>query len=581
MRARMNHAQLHTRIGHMKALFFTLIAFMGMACAPQKPVQVAPAANTTTPNTMGEEPDAASTANSTQAPDTSDAALAPQPASPENQKAAQALLQEGRAIQQQRGEGGVEEAMDKYQAAIQKDAQCAACYWELGWSEQIRSNWQACLNHWDTVRALDPQFPELNTHYPIAQMRRDQKSALDNLPSTGIVEVNEAPRPGPTLTIKAVGDVQMGRAWPEHRQRLPPHNAMDLFDPIKPTLQGSDLMFGNLETVLMDEGDSSKCGPKSTKCFAFRVPTVYAKAVKDAGFNIMSIANNHSGDFGEEGRKTTMQALDDVDIVHSGPVGDIATIERNGLRIGMVAFSTGGGVYRLQEIETAQRLVASLQANHDILIVSFHGGAEGTGATHVPNGPEVFYGESRGSLREFTHAVIDAGADIVIGHGPHVFRGMQLYKGRLIAYALGNFCTWETFSLRGALGITGVLSVELASNGVLLSAELLPAQITKPGRPKPDPAGRVIKAVRRLSKADFGSAFLDKHGKYTRPKDLAGSKTETNDPSAQDTVRASNSSPQAAATQAVSGSGSQTNRDSSSEPQKTLQKRAIAKKPVH
>lgn len=445
----------------------------------------------------------------------------PPAAATEDSQAAQVLLDEGRAIQRQRGEGGVEEAIGKYRAAIAKDGRCAACYWELGWSEQIRSDWQACLDHWDMVRRLDANFPEMETHYPVALMRRDQAKALADLPAASEMAIEEEPRAGPTLSIKAVGDVHMGRGWPDHRQRLPPNDAMDLFTHIKPALAGADLTFGNLETVLMDQGESSKCGPKSTKCFAFRVPTRYAKAVRDAGFDIMSIANNHTGDFGAEGRKTTMAALDAVGIAHSGPIGDLVSIERNGLRIGMVAFSTGGGVYRVQDVETAQRVVASLQQKHDLVIVSFHGGAEGTGATRVPKGPEIFYGESRGHLRKFTHAVIDAGADVVIGHGPHVFRGMELYKNRLIAYSLGNFSTWETFSLRGALGVTGVLSIELASNGVLLGASLAAAKISKPGRPRPDPSGRVIKAVRRLSKADFGSPFLDKDGHYRRPKRLA------------------------------------------------------------
>ena len=97
--------------------------------------------------------------------------------------------------------------------------------------------------------------------------------------------------------------------------------------------------------------------------------------------------------------------------------------------------------------------VAVVAAIHDELLAD-HGGAEGTNATHVPQGVEKFLGENRGDLRKFSRAVIDAGADLVIGHGPHVLRGMEIYKGRLIAYSLGNFSTWETFSLRGPLGIT-------------------------------------------------------------------------------------------------------------------------------
>ena len=99
----------------------------------------------------------------------------------------------------------------------------------------------------------------------------------------------------------------------------------------------------------------------------------------------------------------------------------------------------------------------ALDTTHDIVIVSFHGGAEGSKALHVPYGQETFYGENRGHLREFTHTVIDAGADLVWGHGPHVLRGMEVYKDRLIAYSLGNFATYGRFNTRGQQGL-GVCS---------------------------------------------------------------------------------------------------------------------------
>ena len=112
--------------------------------------------------------------------------------------------------------------------------------------------------------------------------------------------------------------------------------------------------------------------------------------------------------------------------------------------------------------------------------------------------------------------VTRAGADLALGSGPHLWRAMELYQGRLIAYSMGNFSTWETFGLGGANGITGVLNVTLAPNGVATAIDLTPAVIEKPGKPVPDPEGKVIARVRGLSKDDFGKELLDEHGHWSR-----------------------------------------------------------------
>ncbi|MEZ4270354.1 MAG: CapA family protein [Myxococcota bacterium] len=214
-----------------------------------------------------------------------------------------------------------------------------------------------------------------------------------------------------------------------------------------------------------------------------------------------------------------MDALDKVGITHSGPIGDIATWESKGLRIAMIAFSTGGGVYRVQDIDTAQKVVADLARKHDLVIVSFQGGAEGTKAARVPHTTEMFLGEDRGDLRRFTHAVVDAGADLVLGHGPHLLRGMEVYRGRLIAYSLGNFSSWHTFNLSGDLGVSAILGVTLAANGVALNAQLTPLVLKEPGLPTPDPKKQAIKSVRRLSKIDFGSSLFDAQGRWSANPD--------------------------------------------------------------
>ncbi len=99
------------------------------------------------------------------------------------------------------------------------------------------------------------------------------------------------------------------------------------------------------------------------------------------------------------------------------------------------------------------------------------GGAEGSDETHVKPGHEIFLGEDRGDLIEFSHAVIDAGADVVFGHGPHIMRGMEFYKGRLIAYSLGNFCGYRVLSTAGFLGVGGVLKVTLTKDGTWVGGD--------------------------------------------------------------------------------------------------------------
>ncbi len=117
-----------------------------------------------------------------------------------------------------------------------------------------------------------------------------------------------------------------------------------------------------------------------------------------------------------------------------------------------------------------------------------HAGAEGTDHTHVRPGTETYLGENRGNVVAFSHAVVDAGADLVIGHGPHVLRGMEWYRGRLIAYSLGNFAGYKVFALGGPLSLSGILRVTLRGDGGFDSGTLVPTRLVGAGVPALDPA---------------------------------------------------------------------------------------------
>jgi hypothetical protein len=312
------------------------------------------------------------------------------------------------------------------------------------------------------------------------------------------------------VTFMAVGDVMLGSAFPEETGgMLPPEDGARLLEELAPLLRSADVAFGNLEGPLVDAGTSEKCArSKPGRCYAFRVPTRYGRWLADAGFDVMSLANNHAGDFGEAGRASTRAALDALGIRYAGAPGEVARLEVRGTRLALVAFSTSGGTNDLRDVEEATRIVKAAGEGADVVIVSFHGGAEGADRQHVPRGKEEFLGEDRGDLRTFAHAVVDAGADLVIGHGPHVVRGMELYRGRLVAYSLGNFATYGGFNLTGPNGLSLVLEVRLAPDGSFLGGKVHPARQEKPGGPHLDPAGSVVPVLRRLSEEDFGAGAL-------------------------------------------------------------------------
>ncbi len=323
----------------------------------------------------------------------------------------------------------------------------------------------------------------------------------------------QAAQPAPTpptnkepITIAAVGDIMMASPYPND-SRMPPNDGADLFKQVTPILSAADIAFGNLEGPMTDSGTSAKCRPGSTRCFAFRMPTRYNKYLKEAGFDVMSVANNHANDFGEKGRSDTRAALDAVGIKYAG--GDRATfsttvLEVKGKRVAFIGFAHNSVVPNINELAAAKEYVIAAKKKADIVVVSFHGGAEGTGAQNVPKRTEIFAGEARGNLPEFGRTVIDSGADLVLGHGPHVLRGMEMYKDRLIVYSLGNFCTYGWFGLAAETALSEIVEVKLAADGKFISGKINAVKQEGRGGPLLDPSNAAIQVVRNLSTTDFG-----------------------------------------------------------------------------
>jgi poly-gamma-glutamate capsule biosynthesis protein CapA/YwtB (metallophosphatase superfamily) len=312
---------------------------------------------------------------------------------------------------------------------------------------------------------------------------------------------------GEKISIAAVGDIMLGSTNPPDRG-LPAEDGAKMLVDAAPLLSAADIAFGNLEGPMLEGGTSAKCGPNSRLCYAFRVPPRYGKHLKDAGFDLLSLANNHASDFGLEGRQSTIRVLKQLGITHAGgDRNDIPYLNIKGRKIGVVAFATNEISYNLNDIPAARRIVAQVARESDIVIVSFHGGAEGAGAQNVPRGSETFLGAPRGNLREFSRAVVDAGADLVLGHGPHVVRGMEVYKNRLIAYSLGNFAFYR-FPFKGPTALSLVLEVNLAPDGSFAGGKIHPLIQEGQNGPRLDKAATVVGVVRQLSNIDFGATAV-------------------------------------------------------------------------
>ncbi len=306
-----------------------------------------------------------------------------------------------------------------------------------------------------------------------------------------------------TLTIIGVGDIMMGTNYPD-TSRLPPNLARGLMAEVSEILSQADITMGNLEGVLLDEGGTPKNCKNPSMCYAFRSPTAYVHNLVSAGFDIMSLANNHAGDFGDEGRASSMLTLKQAGIQYAGLLTQPYTVfEKEGIRYGFAAFAPNAGCASINDVAAAKATIAHLDSLANVVIVSFHGGAEGSKYEHVPREHEIFAGEDRGDVYQFAHSLIDAGADVIFGHGPHVTRAIEVYKDRFIAYSLGNFCTYGRFNLAGVNGLAPIIKVFTSREGKFMKAHITPVYQTPMMPVSIDPSGRVINRIQALTAEDF------------------------------------------------------------------------------
>lgn len=309
-----------------------------------------------------------------------------------------------------------------------------------------------------------------------------------------------ARRPGGlprSVTLEWVGDIAMST-----ERGLPPGGLERALAPVTRDLRAAEITLGNLEGTLSTGGVSKCVSRPGGVCFAFQAPPGYAFALHGLGFDLVNQANNHSMDFGATGRAQTVAALNRAGIAHTGFPGAITYLQANGIRVAFLGFAPYAFDANLLDIAGAQALVRRARRHAAIVVVIIHAGAEGADQLHTPYGTQFYLGENRGDARAFAHAVIDAGASIVLGSGPHVIRGVERYRRRLIAYSLGNFVGYHTLAGGGVLDDSAILRATLAPGGRVLAARWIPITLLS-GLPRPDRAGQSTKLVRTLSAQDF------------------------------------------------------------------------------
>lgn len=322
----------------------------------------------------------------------------------------------------------------------------------------------------------------------------------------------ESPEVAKTLSLAFVGDIMMGTTFPDsiHGTHLPANGGRNLFDEAKDVLSRVDVACGNLEGIFLDGPGRRRKMTNPKTYFIFRMPPSYVDNLTAAGIDFMGMANNHVNDFGEPGRTSSMATMKKAGLAHAGLKGrcEIAVLERGGLKVALTQFGHGGNNLDVTDLDELRRVVKTMRDTADIVVVAFHGGAEGAAHQHVPFKMETYVGEKRGNVAEFAHAAIDAGADVVYGHGPHVPRAAELYKGHIIFYSLGNFCTPYRMGIRGVSGYAPIAEIKIDADGKFISGKIH-SMIQQHGKgPRKDATNAAAKLIKKLSATDFPASPL-------------------------------------------------------------------------
>jgi hypothetical protein len=327
------------------------------------------------------------------------------------------------------------------------------------------------------------------------------------------------------VRICAGGDVTLGTnldtAWTKRMSdwlgrsvpAIPDADA--LIRPLRPLVADADVVLLNVEGAIgSGPVEKPKCEPGARGCFALRQPPATAAALRRIAPRaevVGNLANNHARDAGERGFERTVRLLERAR-VHVTGVDTLATpvVTRGGDTVAFLGFSTSAGPDP-RDLDAVKRHVARAAARYPLLVVTMHLGAEGRTAQRTRDTMEVYFEERRGNPVAFAHAASDAGAKLVVGHGPHVVRALEWRNESLIAYSLGNLITYGPFSLREPLNRGAILCADLDAKRGVLSAHLRPTKQRAPGRVSSDRGSRAVILADSLGRLDFpdsGAALM-------------------------------------------------------------------------
>lgn len=313
------------------------------------------------------------------------------------------------------------------------------------------------------------------------------------IPGSDPVFKVESPAVPPTKTLSVgwVGD-------------MVPSNDMGynltVLNDVSDALEQPDLMMGNLEGTFAHDGRTSKCMYINNMCHAFQGEASFADTLKAAGFDFVSLINNHSYDYGEDGLKDTEAELDRVGLAYIAPDKQTASIEINGIKIGIMGLSSTEPAETINDYAYIAGMVKELKKTNDLVIVIFHGGAEGANKTAVPGTNEYMGTENRGNVQAVAHTAINAGADLVLGDGPHVLRKVETFNNQPIAYSLGNFVGGKgRLSTTGNLALGGIFTANFVSN-LPTTTSFTSVLLSKDGVPSLDPTDQAKHLLESLSK---------------------------------------------------------------------------------
>ncbi len=246
---------------------------------------------------------------------------------------------------------------------------------------------------------------------------------------------------------------------------IAPSDDVHAFDAVKDALTTPDLMIANLEGTFALPDRTSKCELLTSMCYAFRGESIFTEALLSSGIDLVTLTNNHSYDYGREGLEDTEAVLIQAGIPFVSPTSPTTTIVVGGKRVGVLGLSSTEPASTITDYSFIAKQITELKRSHDFVIVVFHGGAEGADKTLVTGQTEYMGNEDRGNVELVARTAIDAGADLILGAGPHVLRKIEEYKGVPIAYSLGNFYGGGgKLVTTGILGVSGIFEAALSTD---------------------------------------------------------------------------------------------------------------------